>query len=129
MFFIRVYPAINLFSALFLIRTVAQQRASTQKQLSYRAHLWKQWRHHNHLLISPIILVLFAIPRLMISFLSGCMKSPRNPELFLIGYFISFIPPLLTLVVYIVPSKTYRNRLILLFRQYRTGLCHRLSFS
>jgi uncharacterized membrane protein (DUF485 family) len=114
--------SINLISALVIIITVSRQRASAQKNISYRQHLREQWRHHSHLIFSPLILVLLAIPRLIISFLSGCMKSHRYPGLFLAAYFISFVPPLLTFVVYVVPSKTYKKQFDTLVTQYRTAL-------
>ncbi|UJR18115.1 hypothetical protein I4U23_005015 [Adineta vaga] len=65
---------------LMIIISTAKQRASAQKQRSYRQHLREQWRHHNHLIFSSIILVILAIPRLIISFLTGCMKSPPFPD-------------------------------------------------
>jgi hypothetical protein len=59
---------------------------------------------------------------LIISFLSGCMKSHRHPALFLAGYYISFVPPLLTFIVYILPSKTYKNHFDTLVQRYRAAL-------
>jgi uncharacterized membrane protein (DUF485 family) len=114
--------SINFLSALVILITVSRQRALAQKNISYRQHLREQWRHHSHLIFSPIILVLLAIPRLIISFLSGCMKSHRYPGLFLAGYFISFVPPLLTFVVYVVPSKTYKKEFNTLVARYRVAL-------
>jgi hypothetical protein len=63
------------------------------------------------LIIWSLILLILNIPRLIISFLSGCMKSPRNPWLHLIGYFISFIPSVLTFIVFVLPSETYKEQL------------------
>jgi hypothetical protein len=114
--------SINLVCAIVIIITTARQRASAQKQISYRQHLREQWRHHGHLIFSSVLLVLLAVPRLIISFLSGCMKSHRHPALFLAGYFISFVPPLLTFIVYILPSKTYKNHFDTLVQRYRTAL-------
>jgi hypothetical protein len=37
------------------------------------------------------------------------MKSARNPWPFLIGYFISFVPVLFMFVVFVWPSKNYKN--------------------
>ena len=37
------------------------------------------------------------------------MKSARDPWLFLLGYFISFIPAFLIFLVFVLPSKTYKN--------------------
>jgi hypothetical protein len=114
---------INLVSALIIIIVAARQRTRAQRQLSYRQHLCEQWRHHNHLIISSIVLVILAIPRLFISFFAGCMKSSRNPWLYLTGYFISYIPPLLTFIIYVLPSETYKEHFKTLLRQYQTALC------
>jgi hypothetical protein len=100
---------INLISPLIIIITAAKSRSNSQEQQSYTQSLCDQLRHHKHLFISPFILFLLALPRLIISFLSGCMKSARNPWLYLIGYFISFTPSILTFVVYVLPSKTYKQ--------------------
>jgi hypothetical protein len=90
---------------------VARTHSITRKQKTYRQHLRQEFHQQKHLIISPIILVILAFPRLIISFLSGCMKSPRNPWLHLIGYFISFIPSALTFMVFVLPSETYKEQL------------------
>ncbi|UJR29387.1 hypothetical protein I4U23_010599 [Adineta vaga] len=99
--------AINCISALVIIVATARTRSNIQKTQSYKKILHEQFQHHKHLLISPFILILLALPRLIISFLSGCMKSARNPWLYLIGYFISFIPSTLIFAVFVLPSKIY----------------------
>jgi hypothetical protein len=38
------------------------------------------------------------------------MKSPNNSWLFLFGYLISFLPSIMTFIVYILPSKTYKDQ-------------------
>jgi hypothetical protein len=102
--------SINCISALVVIITAARTRSSIHKNRSYKQLLIEQLQHHKHLLISPIILVFLAFPRLIISFLSGCMKSARNPWIYVIGYFISFIPPMLTFAVFVLPSETYKKQ-------------------
>jgi hypothetical protein len=37
------------------------------------------------------------------------MKSVRDPWLFLVGYFISFIPSALIFAVFILPSTAYKK--------------------
>jgi hypothetical protein len=98
---------VNIISALAIIFVSAQQRSKAQKRLSYKQHLRQQFQQHKHLLTSSFILVILALPRLIFSSLSTCMKSPRDPWLFLIGYFISFIPSAITFMVFILPSNTY----------------------
>jgi hypothetical protein len=100
---------INLISALIIIATAARLRAISRTWQTYKQHLQQQVQEHKHLLISPCILVLLGVPRLVIAFSSNCMKSARNPWLFLVGYLISFIPVILTFVVFVLPSKVYKK--------------------
>jgi hypothetical protein len=99
---------INLISAIFIIITAARGRLKAHKKLSYKHHLREQFQEHKHLLISSVVLVVLAIPRLYISLLSGCMKSTRDSWLYLIGYYISFIPSMLNFIVFVLPSKLYK---------------------
>ncbi|CAF5004596.1 unnamed protein product [Rotaria sp. Silwood1] len=47
------------------------------------------------------------------------MKSTNDAWLFLIGYFISFLPPMLTFIVFIFPSKFYKEQLRKTIKAYR----------
>ncbi len=96
------------------------------KKQSYRQHLREQFNKQKHLIFSPIILVLLAIPRLIISFLSGCMESVRDPWLFLFGYFISFLPSLLIPIIFILPSEIYRKELNLVWKSLQKTIRRRL---
>ncbi|CAF0797016.1 unnamed protein product [Adineta steineri] len=64
----------NLFSALFIIFGTARQRSLAQTSRSYVTHIREQLREHKQLVISPAILLILAMPRLIISLLSGCVK-------------------------------------------------------
>jgi hypothetical protein len=57
-------------------------------------------------------LIILSLPRLIISLMSGCMESARNPWLFVISYYISFVPPLLIFVVFVLPSKIYKDQFL-----------------
>ncbi|CAF4997182.1 unnamed protein product [Rotaria sp. Silwood1] len=83
---------INFTSAFVIIVITARQRSAIRKNQTYGEHLREQFQQHKHLLISSSILVILAQPRLIISFFSGCVKSARDPWLFLVAYYISFIP-------------------------------------
>ncbi|UJR18105.1 hypothetical protein I4U23_005005 [Adineta vaga] len=111
---------INLVTAIIIIFVAARSRAAAQQQQTYQQHLKEQFHRHNHLIVSSMILVIFATPRLIISFMSGCMKSARNPALYLVGYFISFIPPSLTFLVFVVPSESYTNEFYAATKRFRT---------
>jgi uncharacterized membrane protein len=104
---------INIISAVLIIIITARQRSTVQKKLTRAEYLRNQFQQHKNLLISPCILVILALSRLIMSFLSGCMSSTRDSCFFLFGYFISFIPPILTFFVFVLPSKTYKKEFLL----------------
>jgi hypothetical protein len=117
--------SVNLISALVIILRVARTHSTARKQNTYRQHLRKGFYQQKHLVISPIILVILSFPRLMISILPGCMKLARDPWLPLIGYFISFMPPLLTFVIFVWPSETYKKEFDAIVERYRMAIRRR----
>ncbi|UJR12561.1 hypothetical protein I4U23_016737 [Adineta vaga] len=114
-----IQPNVSLIDQLFIIKmsltltiiisilATSKRRRKTQCRLTYQQILQEQFREHKNLLIAPIVLVLLTLPRLIFSFMSDCMNSTRNIWLPLSGYFISFIPPLLTFVIFVLPSRLY----------------------
>ncbi len=109
----------NLISVVILIREQTHQQATIHPQRTYREHFRSQFHQNKQLLIGPIVLVILALPRLIISFLSKCMKSTNDSWLFLTGYFISFIPSMLTFLVFIIPSKFYKKLFWKSIQKYR----------
>ena len=108
LFFHLVVPFVaNLLSALYIIFGTARQRSVTQTKQTYQDHVLEQLSKHKQLVISPIILLVLSLPRLVIALASGCVDASNNPWLYLSGYFISFTPPMLVFVVFVFPSKLY----------------------
>jgi hypothetical protein len=101
----------NLFSALFIIFGTARQRSTTQTRQTYREHVQEQFREHKQLVISPILLLILASPRLIIVLLSGCVNVSRNLWLYLFAYFISFTPSLFIFVIFVLPSDLYKKNI------------------
>jgi hypothetical protein len=108
---------LNFSSAVIIIITITRTRSKARRQTNYTAQLREQFREHRHLLISPVILIILALPRLIISFITGCMKSARNPWIFLFSYFISSIPSQLTFVVFVLSSDMYKKEFVKAIRQ------------
>ncbi|CAF1153792.1 unnamed protein product [Adineta steineri] len=101
---------INLISATIIIFINTKQRKSLQNnQKKYFDILKEQIVQHKNLLIGPFVLIILNLSRLIISFTSGCMTSKSNSWLFLLGYFISLIPPLLTFILFVLPSTVYKQ--------------------
>ena len=117
---------INLISSIFLITTKARRQLKLHQNRSCKDVLREQFQQHKHLLTAPIVLVILALPRLILMFISKCMKTSNDAWLFLLGYFISFIPPMLTFVIFLLPSKFYKKEFRKTIQQYRTILRRRL---
>lgn len=64
-----------MISPLIIIFITTPKRTTTRKYLAYREALREQVQQHKHILIAPIMLIIFAIPRLIISVASECMES------------------------------------------------------
>jgi hypothetical protein len=110
LFFHLVAPfVVNLFSALFIIFGSARKRSATPTQQSYRERVLEQFSEHIQMMISPIILLVLSLLRLIILMLSGCVKASHNPWPHLLGYFISFTSSMLIFVVFVLPLKLYRE--------------------
>jgi len=101
--------SINLISGLWLIISLSRTRAGVQRDQSFQQHFKRQIEQHRHILIAPCLLILLSLPRLIISFISGCMRSARQPWLHLMGYFLSFIPSMLIFIVFVLPSENYKT--------------------
>ncbi|UJR19055.1 hypothetical protein I4U23_022186 [Adineta vaga] len=56
---------------IIIIIIITRTRSTKQKKLTYIEHLRKQVYEHKHHIISPFILVILTLPRLIISFFSG----------------------------------------------------------
>ncbi|CAF1102168.1 unnamed protein product [Adineta ricciae] len=66
---------INFVSVAILIIKKSYLQASTQTRKRF-LHLFREQIHqHQHLLIAPIALIVLALPRLIISYVSRCMES------------------------------------------------------
>jgi hypothetical protein len=109
----------NLFAALFIIFTIARRQASIRVRQSYKRQLCQQFDNHKQLIISPIVLVLLSLLYFIISILSGCVKTSRNPWLYLSSYFISFIPSTCGFIIFVLPSTFYRQQFNASIRKWR----------
>jgi hypothetical protein len=100
---------VNLISSIILIKTKSRQQLNIQTQRNYKEILREQYRQHRNLLTAPVVLIILTVPRLILIFVSKCMKSTGDSWLFLIGYFMTFIPYMITFIIFILPSKFYKK--------------------
>ena len=116
----------NIISSIILITQQARQQAAIHKQQKYREILRERFREHKQILIAPIVLIILSIPRLIIAFASKCMESKEDAWLFLIAYFIALIPPMLTFIVFVLPSEFYTAEFHKSIQQIRKTMRQRL---
>ena len=100
---------INLISGVIIIWRNARHRRHVQNRRRFLDLLLEQVRFHSHLLMAPFLIVLLAFPRLLIGIFANCMQSTKQSWLYLSGYFIAFTVPMLTFVLYVLPSRVYKN--------------------
>jgi hypothetical protein len=99
---------INVISTFGIITVAASYRSKAKTDLSYGVHFRNQLVQHKYLIFSNFILIILAVPRIILAFTLECMKSARESVmLFLIGYFISFVPPIVLFIVFVLPSDVY----------------------
>ncbi|CAF0915257.1 unnamed protein product [Adineta steineri] len=109
--------SLNFILAIGIIFLNARQRSALKQEVTFKQQLRKQLNQHKHLILSSILLVVLAVPRLIISFLPNCMKSPKQYALFLAGYFVSFIPPILHFFIFVLTSKVYKKEFDIMIRK------------
>ena len=67
--------SLNLISAVGIVFLLSIRRAKVHRERDFRAHLLLQLREQKYLIISPLGLILTAVPRLILTFQLECMKS------------------------------------------------------
>jgi hypothetical protein len=113
---------INLVSVIILIIKKTRQQANLNKKQPYKKVLYKTIKEHKNLLTAPIVLVILGLPRIILLFISKCMKSAGDVWLLLMGYFISFIPSMLTFLMFIIPSTFYKETFCTTFKKYTINI-------
>ena len=120
---------VNLISSIILIIKKSHQNAALAKNRSFKLILREQINEHKNLLIAPIVLVILALPRIILVYTTKCMRSADDIVwLYLLGYFISFIPSMLTLLIFILPSKFYKSELGKSIAKYRKSFRRKFIF-
>ena len=108
LFFHLVAPFLaNLCSALFIIFGTARRRSAARADKLFQEHVREQFKEHKQLIISPVVLFVLSIPRLIISLLPDRVQASENLWLYLSAYFISFVPSMLIFAIFVLPSELY----------------------
>ncbi|CAF1027874.1 unnamed protein product [Adineta ricciae] len=101
---------INFHAGILIIFQTAQHRTITKSDTAFQQLLRQQLQKHKHLLISSLLLFILNLPRLIITFAAGCMETPASSWLFLMAYFVSFVPTMLIFTIYVLPARAYKQK-------------------
>ena len=119
---------LNFISAIIIVVVKTRKKIKLQDKKQTKTNhtreiLIEQIQQHKHILIAPCVLTMLGIPRLILSFTSSCMKTTNDFWFYLIGNYISLIPSLLTFILFVLPSTTYKQTFKKVIKRYRRFLC------
>lgn len=119
---------IYLLASSILIVVITRKKLTALKDNpnhSFATVLRRQISSYKSLIISPMILLVLALPCLIISLGSLCMDTSWRNYGFLPGYFISFTRIMTILFVFVVPAPVYRDELKRYFSRVRSRFIYR----
>jgi hypothetical protein len=110
--------SINLLASIFILLRTSRIKSNAQK-LPFSQALKQQFLSYKHWILSPFLLALLALPRLIFALTFTCISSIDSwqSQFLLIGYFIGFLPQIGTLIIFVLPSKTYKEELVKLLKR------------
>ncbi len=110
--------SINLVSSVFILLRTSRSKSNAQK-VPFSQALKQQFLAYKRWILSPLLLALLALPRLIFALIFTCISSADGwqSQLLLTGYFIGFLPQIGTLVIFVLPSETYKEELVKLFKR------------
>ncbi|CAF1589927.1 unnamed protein product [Didymodactylos carnosus] len=104
---------IQTMSITFLIVQTAKSRVRTSNNaLSLTKTFKRQFYQNKEQYLTPIIIILCALPQLVISFSLSCTpltETTWKRVSLLITYLLSFVPQLLGFILYVLPSTSYKQ--------------------
>jgi hypothetical protein len=108
---------INLFSVLVLLVRLTQRRNLTigiktkERDKAYITLFFKHIRRYKHCLISPILLLIFGLPRLVFTFAFVCIEFSWQKQIYMASYLISVLPMGMVFFIFLLPSPDYQTEL------------------
>ncbi|UJR12458.1 hypothetical protein I4U23_016634 [Adineta vaga] len=97
---------INLISAVILLINLSKVKKKTGK-ITYANILKKQFMKHKDLILSPIAMIIFKLPMLIIILAIKCIKYRWQLYVTTLCYFLSFIPVTATFIIFVLPAASY----------------------
>lgn len=102
---------IQIISITFLIVLAARSRVKTVGQkMTFTQVLKKQFASQKELYITPLIIILSALPQTIFTFSLACTQlNEWQRHTLIVSYLLSYTPQLLGFVLYVLPSTNYKK--------------------
>ncbi|CAF1424689.1 unnamed protein product [Adineta steineri] len=103
--------SIQIISITLLIIHAARSRSKTsQNKITLRQLIKKQFFIQKELYITPIIIIVAALPQAILSFSLACIElNDFKRHLLLSTFLLSYSPQILGFILYVVPSSVFMN--------------------
>jgi len=112
---------INLISAILLLINFSRTKQKAAKK-KYITVFKEQVKEHKELIISPIVMISFKLPMLIVILIIKCIKSQWELYLSTTCYFLALVPLLATFAIFVLPAPSY----VKIFNTKRNKLFKRL---
>ncbi len=112
---------IQLLATIFLLHKstrLKQNLAKKQERNNYLKYFKKQLPLYG----SPFALIALSMIRLIFSLTLACITRPEEKYIYLMAYFISFIPWMGTFLIFVLPAKIYRDEFNNVLKQIKQKL-------
>jgi hypothetical protein len=102
---------IQVISVTFLIVLVARSRTKAAgHKIRFRQMLIKHFHSQKELYVTPIIIILSALPQLILTFSFACSSfSHWQHHTLLTTYLLSYAPQILSFILFVLPSTSYKE--------------------
>ena len=111
----------HLIGAIYILIKQSLNKFKLNQQKRFGKIFYNEFVKHKHLLLSPLLLILLNIPRLIFLFIFRCFNSSLEWQkyILLIIYFCSFMPRLLTFFLFVLTSPLYKYQMKQFFQKFR----------
>ncbi|CAF1239023.1 unnamed protein product [Adineta ricciae] len=99
---------INFVSPIIWILTLTKQKVTLYQNATVWANFKNVLHTYKHTIISCYILVLFNTPRFIFTFSLTCIKFQWQNTAYITAYFLSLVPLMGNLFIFVIPSPKYR---------------------
>ena len=108
---------VSLVAIIFILIDFARTRAKAKKQ-AFQTAFKEQLSTLKHWIISPIVLMILTLPRVIFSLTFTCISKEAHWQIYMliISYFLGFLPHMSSLIIFVFPSKTYTGELKILLK-------------